>query len=140
MCGAEVTRSVLRILKGEDTPEGINKTFIVLIPKVAQPEELGKFRPISLCNVIYKIASKVLANRLKVILPEIISEEQTAFVPGRIITDNIIIAYECLYFMNRNDAKKQQQCALCSEIRHAKGIRSRRLELFTSDCAPYGFP
>jgi hypothetical protein len=68
MCGAEVTRSVLRILKREDTPDGINKTFIVLIPKVAQPEELGKFRPISLCNVIYKIASKVLANRPKVIL------------------------------------------------------------------------
>jgi hypothetical protein len=75
LCGAEVTRAVLHILHGYDSPEGINKTFIVLIPKVASPEELGQFRPISLYNVIYKIASKVLANRLKVILLEIISDE-----------------------------------------------------------------
>jgi hypothetical protein len=68
LCGTEVTAAVLRILRGEESPEGINKTFIVLIPKVASPEELGQFRPISLCNVIYKIASKVLANRLKVSL------------------------------------------------------------------------
>jgi hypothetical protein len=117
--GGEVTRSVLRILRGEDNPESINKTFIVLIPKVAQPEDLGKFHPISLCNVIYKIASKVLANRLKAILPDIISEEQSAFVPGRMITDNIITAYECLHFMKRNGAKKQQQCALKLDMRKA---------------------
>jgi hypothetical protein len=106
LCGGEVTNAVLRILRGGDSPEGINKTFMVLIPKVASPEELGQFRPISLCNVIYEIASKVLANRIKVILPEIISEEQSAFVLGRQITDNIITAYECLHFMKRNGAKK----------------------------------
>jgi hypothetical protein len=108
LCGGEVTHSVLRILQGEDNPESINKTFIVLIPKVAQPKDLGKFRPISFCNVIYKIASKVLANRVKAILPEIISEKQSAFVPRRMITDNIITAYECLHFMKRNGAKKHQ--------------------------------
>ncbi|KAK1619202.1 hypothetical protein QYE76_024719 [Lolium multiflorum] len=47
LCGEEVTKAVLRILSGEDTPEGVNRTFIVLIPKVASPEELGQFRPIS---------------------------------------------------------------------------------------------
>jgi hypothetical protein len=112
VCGSEVTSVVLRILRGEDDPSVINKTFIVLIPKVANPEELGQFRPISLCNVLYKIASKVAANRLKVILPQIISEEQSAFVPGRLITDNIISVFECLHFMKRKRAKNLRCCAL----------------------------
>ena len=90
LCGEEVTEVVLRVLRGEDGLSLINNACIVLIPKVEKPEELGQFRPISLCNVIYKIASKVMANRLKIVLPEIILEEQSAFVPGRLITDNII--------------------------------------------------
>jgi hypothetical protein len=90
--GEEVTNYVLRVLRGEESPEGINKTCIVLIPKVAQPEDLGKFLPISLCNVIYKISFKVLDNRLKIILPDIISEEKSAFVPSKFITENIITA------------------------------------------------
>jgi hypothetical protein len=57
LCGAEDKQAVLRVLSGEESPSVVNKTFIVMIPKVASPEELGQFRPISLCNVIYKIAS-----------------------------------------------------------------------------------
>jgi hypothetical protein len=75
MCGEEVTLAVLRVLKADDDMRDINQTFVVLILKVASAEELGQFRPISLCNVIYKIALKVMANRLKVCLLEIISEE-----------------------------------------------------------------
>jgi hypothetical protein len=83
LCGVEVKKSVLRILSGVEDPAVVNKTFIVMIAKIASPRELGQFRPISLCNVIYKIASKVPANRLKKILPEVISKEQSAVVPGR---------------------------------------------------------
>jgi hypothetical protein len=104
LCGKEITSVVLRMLRGEDNPAMINDTMIVLIPKVANAEELGQYRPISLCNVIYKIASKVVANRLKVVLPEIIAKEQSAFVPGRLITDNIITTYECFHFMKRKRA------------------------------------
>ena len=65
LCGAEVTEVVLRIIRGEESAESINDTVLVLIPKVMNPSLLTQFRPISLCNVLYKIVSKVIANRLK---------------------------------------------------------------------------
>ena len=87
--GDTVVHAVLDYLNcGHIVPE-INITHIVLIPKIKSPQKISDFRPNSLCNVIYKIISKVLANRLKLILPDIISPTQSAFVPGRLITDNV---------------------------------------------------
>jgi hypothetical protein len=71
---AEICNAVRSFLCGGEIPDGLCDSIIVLIPKVAKPKNLKNFRPISLCNFLYKIASKVLANRLKVILPIIISE------------------------------------------------------------------
>jgi hypothetical protein len=100
--GSDVTKAELSCLNSGRILNSINHTFITLIPKTKNPERVTEFRPISLCNVIYKLISKVLANRLKIILPQIVSDSQSAFVPGRLITDNVLVAFETLHFMHHN--------------------------------------
>jgi hypothetical protein len=82
LCGQEITEEVLQAVNSRVIPEGWNDTTVVLIPKVDDPEIITQYRPIRLCNAIYKIISKMLAARLKDILPEVISPMQSAFVPG----------------------------------------------------------
>jgi hypothetical protein len=101
----DVVSAVLGFLNGGRMPHDINKTLIVLIPKVKHPQFFSQYRPISLCNVLYKMCSKVLANRLKIILQDIIGEEQSAFVPGRLISDNVLTAYECIHYLKRKKGK-----------------------------------
>ena len=99
--GNDVICKVLDILNNGGNVKELNHTFIALIPKKKNCETPADYRPISLCNVIYKLVSKVLANRLKKVLPEIIHESQSGFVPGRLITDNILVAYECFHYLRK---------------------------------------
>ena len=102
-----VTQAVLSYLNSGSILKSINHTFIALIPKVNNPKRVSNFRPISLCNVIYKIISKVIVNRLKPMLNSIISETQSAFIADKLISDNILIAFESLHQMKTNRTGKK---------------------------------
>lgn len=110
--GNQVTKEVLNVLRGGEMPDGWNNTMIVLIPKTAAPDNLKDLRPISLCNVVYKLISKVLTNRLKLVLPDLISPNQSAFVPGQMISDNIILAYELTHFLQRKRTRNKGYAAI----------------------------
>ena len=106
----DVTVAVQRFFMDGALPEGLNDTAIVLIPKGDSPEELKDYRPISLCNVIYKVISKCIVNRLRPFLDEIISKEQSAFVPSRRITDNTLIAFECIHAIQKGNGRGGDYC------------------------------
>uniref|UniRef100_A0A803QN76 Reverse transcriptase domain-containing protein n=1 Tax=Cannabis sativa TaxID=3483 RepID=A0A803QN76_CANSA len=97
----EFTATCLDILNHNSDCKKINETLICLIPKVKQPTKMSEFRPISLCNVVYKVVSKCLANRMKLSMNSTISENQSAFIGGRIIQDNAIIGFESLHCMRK---------------------------------------
>ena len=79
--------------------------FIAMVPKQSDSHTIHYFRPISLCNIVYKIITKILANRLKFLLPKIISPLQTTFVPNRNIQDNTILAHELLHSFKNEKGK-----------------------------------
>ncbi|XP_058783591.1 uncharacterized protein LOC131658300 [Vicia villosa] len=105
--GEDVKRMVLEILNGDKDPTDMNRTFITLIPKCKNPTSPKDFRPISLCNVVMKLVSKTIANRVKMVLPNIIDKEQSAFVQGRLITDNALVAMECFHWMKKKTKGKK---------------------------------
>ena len=102
LVGDDICQSVLNFLNTTSLPMHFNNTFITIIPKKKNQEYASEFRPISLYNVLYRIFSKALANRLKIILPIIITEHQSAFTKSRLISDNILVAFESLHCMQKH--------------------------------------
>jgi hypothetical protein len=92
---------VLDVVNRCKIPDGWNDTTIVMIPKNKNPEKVMQFCPISLCNFVYKVISKMLAVRLRSLLPKIIGPTQSAFIPGHLITDNVLVAYECFHAIKK---------------------------------------
>lgn len=103
--GPNLMELVLNVLKGSNFPDGFNETFLVLIPKVPNPQSMTQLRPIGLCNVAYKTISKMIVNRLKLVMETLVAPTQCSFVPGRQITDNIIIVQEMLHPMHRKSGE-----------------------------------
>lgn len=117
--GADIITCVLDFINLHRLPLALNYTFIVLIPKIPKPNRIMEFRPISLCNVIYKIGSKTIANRIKPHMNSVISSTQSAFVPGRLITDNVLVAYEVNHFIHCHSQGKRGYVALKLDVSKA---------------------
>lgn len=99
--GSDVSSFILQCLNSTSFPTELNDATIVLIPKISSPETPADLRPITLCNVLYKIMGKMIANRMMEMLKDIISESQSAFIPDRLITDNILITTEAGHYLRR---------------------------------------
>ena len=116
--GNVIVNMVLNVLNSDMSMADINKTYITLVPKNNNPSRITKFRPISLSNAIYKLIAKVLANRLKLILPHIISKNQSAFTAGRLMTDNVLIAFEMMHYLEHK--KEGKDCYMAIKLDMSK--------------------
>ncbi|KAL0005393.1 hypothetical protein SO802_012954 [Lithocarpus litseifolius] len=103
--GESVQNEVKKIFKDTKVPKYLNRTNIVLIPKIAGPETLGNYLPISLCNIVYKIVSKMIVARLRPLLDKLVSPLQSTFVPGRRSVDNAMVVQELIHSIGNNKGK-----------------------------------
>ncbi|KAA3468221.1 reverse transcriptase [Gossypium australe] len=105
--GKDVEEFCLGVLNEGKDLDSVNRIDIVLIPKTPNPSNLVNFRPISLCTILYKLVAKTIANRLQGFVGQCIDSAQSAFVPGRLISDNVLIAYEILHTLRQKRSGKK---------------------------------
>ncbi|KAL0288910.1 UNVERIFIED_CONTAM: Retrovirus-related Pol polyprotein from type-2 retrotransposable element R2DM [Sesamum angustifolium] len=115
--GEEISKAIMDFFTTGRLLKQVNATVLTLIPKVRTPHSVSDFRPISCCNVIYKVISKILVCRFREILDLLISPSQNAFVPGRLISDNVLLAQEL--FSGYNQCRLPPRCALKVDLRKA---------------------
>lgn len=117
MTGRDVTSAILHYFDTLHLPRIINSAALALVPKVNYASSLNQLRPTSCCNIIYKSITKLLANRMKKVLPRIVSSCQSAFVPQRLLGDNVLLAQSLCsnYHLNSGEPK----CAIKLGLRKA---------------------
>jgi hypothetical protein len=104
--GDDVTHLILFAFETGEFPLSLSETLVALIPKVDCPTNFKEFRPISLCNTVYKLITKILVNRLRPFLNQIVGPYQSSFLPGKGTTDNAIILQEAIHSMRNSKRKK----------------------------------
>ena len=117
MVGEDVCLAVKDFFTHSKLLKQVNHTILSLIPKVPNPEKITDFRPISCCNVIYKCISKIIANRIRGCLDNVVDLKQAAFIPGRKISDNILLTQEIMH--NYHLHRGPPRCAFKVDIQKA---------------------
>ena len=100
-----MSEEVKKVFVSRKVPDFLNRTLIALIPKIQGSETLDNYRPINLCNTMYKVVTKIIVARLRPYLDKIISPMQTAFVPGRKGVDNVFIAQEIIHSLGKKKGR-----------------------------------
>lgn len=108
----DICKAVKDFFDGGEFPMTLNETMVALVPKVPLPESISQHRPISCCNYVYKIISKLIVLRLKSFMELLISPNQSAFVGGRQIQDNLVIAHEVFHSLKRRDSRGRENVAI----------------------------
>ncbi|XP_074290549.1 uncharacterized protein LOC141617264 [Silene latifolia] len=138
MVKGDVTKAILSILNSGRVLRELNRTFITLIPKKDSPEGVSDYRPISLCNVTMRIVTKCIANRLARVMGSLVSETQNAFLPGRSISDNILVAHEAINKITIHRYGRQALCAFKADM--SKAYDRVRWDFLEAVLVRYGFP
>jgi hypothetical protein len=115
----EICNAIELFFKEGVFPDNFNLTKIILIPKSTDAMGLKDYSPISLCNVIYKIIAKCMVNKLRPHLHGLISENQSAFIPGRLKSDNALIAFECFHAIHCSKKEDGSFCAYKMDLTKA---------------------
>jgi hypothetical protein len=119
ICGDDIYEAVKEWMERGYFPSSLNDTNICLLPKCENPTSMKEMRPISLCNVLYKMVSKLHANIMKLCLAKCVAEEQSTFVEGRSITDNALIDVEVIHALKRTVRGSRGELALKIDISKA---------------------
>ncbi|GKA68671.1 RNA-directed DNA polymerase, eukaryota, reverse transcriptase zinc-binding domain protein [Tanacetum coccineum] len=115
--GKDVCKAVKEFFGSGKLLKEVNSTVISLVPKLSTPRKVSDFRPISCCNVVYKCISKIIVNRIKGCLDSLVDKNQSAFIPSRQISDNILLSQELLKGYHRN--RGYARCAFKVDIQKA---------------------
>lgn len=108
----EICSAVKSFFCGGDFPRELNETTVTLNPKIPLPESINHLRPINCCNFMYNILSKLVVIRLNKFMGDLISPNQSAFVGGRQIQDNLIIAHEVFHSLKRREDSAKKNVAI----------------------------
>ncbi|XP_021745336.1 uncharacterized protein LOC110711266 [Chenopodium quinoa] len=135
--GTEVSRVVLSFFSTGCLLKEINASLLVMLPKVDTPELASQFRPISLCNTIYKCIAKCKVNKMKTLLPSLITKYQHAFVPERYMEDNVLLSHELLHMINTNKGRADKAAI---KIDMSKAYDRLNWTFILKVLHAYGFP